>query len=233
MTAGPDTFDRLDRFEAVVRGTRRADDPFRLASSAALISAVLRTDVDVEAVRVTLDDLAEASPARTFDGLRDHVFEHLGFRADPTGAGVVENSMIDRVLDTRRGLPVLVATVIIAIGLRTGIPVTGIGMPFQFLIGDGRRRGVFVDPVTGDVWDKTAARERFDQLSGGQFAWDDGYLSPVRTTAIVERILRNLEITFRQQHDTAELALVVSMMARLPNHAHRAAEARRLSGIFN
>jgi regulator of sirC expression with transglutaminase-like and TPR domain len=222
MTAGPDTYDRIDRFEAVVRGTRRGDLPLRLASSAAWISAVLQADIDVDAINKELDALAAASSAQTFDGLRDYVFSTLGFRADPTGAGDVANSMIGSVLETRRGLPVLVATVTMAIG-----------MPFQFLIGDGRRRGVYVDPVSGDPWDAARAQARFTAVSDGRLAWDDRYLTPVRTTAIVERILRNLEATFRARRNAHDLALVVSMMARLPSQAHRAPEARRLSHVFN
>jgi hypothetical protein len=87
--------------------------------------------------------------------------------------------------------------------------------------------------VSGDPWDDAAARARFAIVSGGRLAWDDRYLSPVRTTAIVERILRNLEATYRAQRNTHDLALVVSMMARLPSQAHRAPEARMLSHVFN
>src|SRR5687767_13344594 len=115
MTAGPDTYDRLERFEAVVRGTRRGDLPLRLASSAAWINAVLRPGVDVDAINMELDVLAAGSSARTFDELRDYVFGQLGFRADPAGAGEVDNSMICSVLERRCGLPVLVATVMMAI----------------------------------------------------------------------------------------------------------------------
>lgn len=233
MTAGPDTYDRLDRFEAVVRGTRRGDLPLRLAASAACINAVLRLDADVDAVNRELDALAAASPARTFDELREYVFGQLGFRADPNGATDVDNSMIGSVLATRRGLPVLIATVTMAIGLRTRVPVLGIGMPFQFLIGDGRRRGIYADTVSGEALDTAAAQAQFAMISGGRLAWDDRYLSPVRTTAIVERILRNLEVTYRSQRNALDLALVVSMMARLPSQAQRAPEARRLSHVFN
>ena len=141
MTAGPDTYDRLDRFEAVVRGTRRGDLPLRLASSAACISAVLRPDVDVDAINEELDALAAGSPARTFDELRQYVFGSSASVPIPMVPADIDNSMIGSVLATRRGLPVLIATVTMAIGLRTRVPVLGIGMPFQFLIGDGRRRG--------------------------------------------------------------------------------------------
>jgi regulator of sirC expression with transglutaminase-like and TPR domain len=233
MTAGPDTFDRLDRFTDAVRGQGRGDHPLDLAQSAALISAVLRRDVDVADIHRRLDALARACSARTFAELRDHVFGDLGFHADPHGASEADNSMIGCVLETRCGLPVLVATVTITIGRLVGIPVIGIGMPFQFLIGDGRHRDVYVDPVTGELWDRDTARARFDVIAGGRLAWDDRYLHPVRTSSIVERILRNLEVLFRQRHAAADLALVVSMLARLPAQAHRASEARRLSGIFN
>jgi regulator of sirC expression with transglutaminase-like and TPR domain len=233
MPSGLDTYDRLDRFEAVVLGTRRGDLPLRLASSAAWISAVLRPDVDVDGINRELDRLAGDSPARTFDELRAYVFDDLGFRADPDGGVDPANSMIGSVLATRRGLPVLVATVTMAIGLRTRVPVRGIGMPFRFLIGDARRRGVYVDPVTGQQWDVDAARACFTAVAGERAAWDEHFLTPIRTTSIVERILRNLEVASRDRGSAADLALVVSMMARLPGQRHRAVEARRMSAVFN
>ena len=161
------------------------------------------------------------------------MFGDLGFRADPEGGANFDNSMIGSVLETRRGLPVLVATVMISIGLRTRVPVLGIGMPFRFLIGDSRRRGVYVDPVTGQLWDEKAARDCFTRVAGDRIPWREQYLRPIRTTSIVERILRNLEAAARMRGSTADLALVVSMMARLPGQGHRAIDARRLSALFN
>ena len=87
--------------------------------------------------------------------------------------------------------------------------------------------------MSGEPWDSTAARARFASCPGAGWPGTSGILNPVRTTAIVERILRNLEATYRAQRNTLDLALVVSMMARLPSQAHRAPEARRLSHVFN
>lgn len=233
MTAGSDTFERLETFKRIVRGTRRGDLPLRLAASAATINAVLRPHIDVDEINRTLDEIASDCPSNSFDAVRIQLFEELGFRADPTGVTDPRNSMMSDVLQTRRGLPILVSTIAMAVGLRVRVPITGIGMPFQFLIGDPRRRGVFVDPVTGDVWDAAQAKACFLTMSGGRLEWHDGYLRPVRTEAIIERTLRNLEMAFRQQGAADDLALVVSMMALLPHMAGRAGEAKRLCNVFN
>ena len=233
MTAGADTFERLAMFNKTVVGTRRGDLPLRLGTCVAMINAVLRPDIDVAGINCTLDDLARDCPSDSFDAVRAYVFDDLGFCADPSGADDAHNSMLNDVLETRRGLPVLVATIMMAVGLRLRVPVTGIGMPYQFLIGDPRRRGLYVDPATGDQWDAEAARRRFSQASAGRLEWHDRFLRPVRTETIIERILRNLEMTFRHQGATADLALVVSMMAQLPHMATRTVEARRLCSVFN
>lgn len=233
MTAGADTFECLAMFNKTVVGTRRGDLPLRLGTCVAMINAVLRPGIDVAAINRTLDGLAHDCPANSFDAVRAHVFEHLGFRADPAGADDPRNSLLHDVLETRRGLPVLVATVMMAVGLRLRVPVTGIGMPYQFLIGDPRRRGLYVDPATGDQWDAEAARRRFSQASAGRLEWHDRFLRPVRTETIIERILRNLEMTFRHQGAAADLALVVSMMTQFPHLAARVVEARRLCSVFN
>jgi len=233
MAAGADTFDRLALFNRTVVGTRRGDLPLRLATSVAMINAVLRPGVDVAEINRTLDDLAAKCPSNSFDALRTYMFDDLGFRADASGVSDPRNSMLGDVLRTRRGLPVLIATTVMAVGLRLRVPVTGIGMPFQVLIGDPRRRGRYVDPVAGELWDAAAAQECFMTLAAGRLEWDERFLRPVRTEAIIERILRNLEMTFRQQGAAADLALVVSMMAQLPHMAARAVEARRLCHVFN
>ena len=89
--------------------------------------------------------------------------------------------MLDVVLARRRGLPILLATVMIEVGRRVGVPVVGIGMPMHFLVrgaGDPdalrrpvHRRRASTAPVPG------AGSRR---MTGGRVPWDDRHLAPTR-----------------------------------------------------
>ena len=49
----------------------------------------------------------------------------------------------------RRGLPILLATVMIEVGRRVGVAVVGVGMPMHFLVRDAADADAFADPSPG------------------------------------------------------------------------------------
>ena len=71
--------------------------------------------------RPSLDELAAGCAEPTFDGLRRHLFDELGFAGDAEHYDDPRNSFLDVVLERRRGLPILLATVMIEVGRRAGV----------------------------------------------------------------------------------------------------------------
>ena len=229
MERGAEQYARLARFAGLVGAP---DGDVALDEAAVAIAEVLRGR-PIHGTAHALDELAAGCDELTFDGLRRYLFDGLGFGGH---AGVYDdphNSFIDVVLDRRRGLPILLATVMIEVGRRAGVPVVGVGMPMHFLVRSGVDPDAFVDPFSGDPLDRRGARQRFDAMTSGRLPWSDGHLDPVRPRAIVARILANLRGSYERRRDPLQVAQVARMRASLPELRAEAADAARLGAIFN
>jgi regulator of sirC expression with transglutaminase-like and TPR domain len=230
MDPGAAQFGRLDHFAAVVAGDAAS---VRLDEAALAMAAVLRArPTDGAAER--LDELAAGCTERSLDGLRHHLFEELGFAGDAEHYDDPRNSFLDVVLDRRRGLPILLATVMIEVGRRCDVPCMGIGMPMHFLVRAADDDDAFVDPFSGEALDRLGARRRFETLSAGRLPWDERHLAPTPARLIVLRMLTNLRASYERRADRVGLALVARMRAAIPElGAGASAEAARLGAVFN
>ncbi len=230
MDPGGEQFDRLDRFAELVAGDPAA---VSLDRAALAMAAVLRSR-PTDAAMPLLDELAAACPEPTFAGLRRYLYDDLGFAGDQRDFDHPRNSFLDVVLERRRGLPILLATVVIEVGRRAGVPVVGIGMPLHFLVRAADDPDAFVDPFTGEALAGAGARRLFDVLSGGGLPWDDRHLAPTPARMIVLRMLTNLRVSYERRADRVGVALVARMRAAIPELGEAAmAEAVRLGGVFN
>jgi regulator of sirC expression with transglutaminase-like and TPR domain len=221
---------RLARFAELVDGDARL---VALDQAALAIAAVLRPPTDTPGALATLDQLAAGCPEPTFDGLRRYLFGEVGFRGDREHYDDPRNSFLDLVLARRTGLPILLATVVVEVGRRAGVPVVGIGMPMHFLVRAGGDTDCFADPFTGDALDHTGVRRMFEALAEDRLRWDERYLEPVAARAIVSRMLANLYASYRRRRDPVRLALVAKMRASIPELRAEAPAAARLGAIFN
>jgi regulator of sirC expression with transglutaminase-like and TPR domain len=230
MEPGEDAWDRLAQFADLVSGDARS---VAIEKAALALAAVLRPATDSAGALTALARLAAECPERTFDGLRRYLFHDLGFRGDREHYDDPRNSFLDLVLARRTGLPILLATVMMEVGRRADVPVVGIGMPMHFLVRCGRETDRFADPFTGDALDGAGVRQMFEALGEGRLRWDERYVEPVVSRAIVTRMLANLYASYRRRHDPVRLALVARMRASIPElHTERKAAAR-LGAIFN
>jgi regulator of sirC expression with transglutaminase-like and TPR domain len=101
------------------------------------------------------------------------------------------NSFLHRVLDTRRGIPLTLSVVWIEVGRRAGIEMVGVGLPGHFVVYAG---GQMVDPFHyGEAIGFDEAARLVSSALGGSPRLDRSWLSPVDTSGIIRRMLRNLE----------------------------------------
>ena len=230
MDPGAAQFARLDHFAGVVAGDPGA---VPLDEAALALSAVLRSQ-PTEGALDALDDLAAGVGELSLEALRRHLYDELGFAGDAQRYDDPRNSFLDVVVARRRGLPILLATVIIEVGRRAGVPCVGIGMPMHFLVRAADDDDAFVDPFTGDALDRLGARRRFETLAGGRLPWDDRHLAPTPNRLIVVRMLTNLHASYERRGDRLGIALVARMRAAIPELGPRAtADAARAGGVFN
>jgi regulator of sirC expression with transglutaminase-like and TPR domain len=144
-----------------------------------------------------------------FDELAGRVegVDHLALRrviaiAEGIGGNVEDyyapdNSFLNRVLETRRGIPISLSILWIEVGRRAGIDVAGIGLPGHFVVSVA---GQLVDPFHyGEAIGSDEAASLVASALGGPPRLDRSWLSPVDTNEIIRRLLRNLESIYRER----------------------------------
>ena len=100
------------------------------------------------------------------------------------------------------------------VGRRLGVPVDGVGMPGHFLIRNGAEPTAFADPFGGGKrLDEDGCREIFVMIGGS--GWDESYLAPVGATAILTRMLMNLQGLFLPS-DLRSAAWVLELRLTVP-----------------
>ena len=95
------------------------------------------------------------------------MFRDLGFRGDRRHYYDPENSLLDRVLDRRVGIPLTLSVVMMEVARRIGVPLGGVAMPGHFLVRDRVLPDVFVDPFDGGrTLDLAGVQRLFHAVTG-------------------------------------------------------------------
>ena len=82
--------------------------------------------------------------------LLQFVFRELRFRGDSKDYHSSENAFIDRVIDRRKGLPIMLSLVVIFIARRLNLPFYGVNMPIHFmLMYQTHNQEILIDPFDG------------------------------------------------------------------------------------
>ena len=144
---------RLDSFAALAA---RPDPP--LDELALALAAEFRP-VDADAALATLDGLAgelagvaALAPAEQLEELRRVLGERHRFTGDRDEYDHPDNSMLDLVLERRRGLPILLSVVYVEVARRAAIPLAGVGLPGHYVAGHvGTDPPLLLDPFAGGV----------------------------------------------------------------------------------
>ncbi|HYF26529.1 MAG TPA: transglutaminase-like domain-containing protein [Baekduia sp.] len=187
-----------------------APDP-SLDELALALAAEFRT-VDREAAIGELDALG-AQVATAVDGDDDPLAqaqacarvlggEH-GFLGDAEDYDHPDNSMLDVVLERRRGLPILLSAVYTEVARRAGVPLAGVGLPGHFVVAHfGAVPPVVLDPFSGGF---PYEREV-----------DSADIEPWTPSAIALRMLNNLVLSFQRRGDLTSAIHAAGMRLALP-----------------
>ncbi|HEV2770448.1 MAG TPA: transglutaminase-like domain-containing protein [Solirubrobacteraceae bacterium] len=129
-----------------------------------------------------------------------------GFAGERTRYDHPDNSMLDVVLTTRRGLPILLSVVYAEVARRAGIPLAGVGLPGHFVVGHfGAGAPVLLDPFAGGATVTTEA--------------DPSLLRPWRAHEIAMRMLNNLLAAFQRRADLGAAIRAAELRVALPTEA--------------
>ena len=205
----------LARFAQAVNATDINLDEVCLAMS----GAIQRPLDEIEWL-AALDLLAGECPTPTADGIARHLFGDLGFRGNAGAYHDWRNSCLDRVIETRLGIPISLSVLMIEVARRLGVALVGVGMPAHFLVRTVEGPERFFDPFAGGTeLDRHGARRLFETVTRGQVEWQESFLQPTLAQPIVVRMLNNLRAIFQGRSDDLRLGIVMEMRAQIPQLA--------------
>ncbi|MFJ9741604.1 transglutaminase-like domain-containing protein [Streptomyces sp. NPDC101166] len=188
-------------------------------------------EAGMDAAQVELDRLAGQVPFRPGGprswavAVRELLGERQGFRGSAADYQRLESSLLHRVLQRRRGLPILLSVVWIEVARRAGAPVYGVALPGHFVVGFGPRddpgRQVLVDPFDGGRL--LSGRDAELLVTGATGAPPaPEMLRPAETVDVVARILNNVRAWASARPERSDVALwAVELALLLPSHPAR------------
>jgi len=164
----------------------------------ALVSLVGTVGRDAPDPGALLDGLAERVSGSVGDGVDGGrvlavLFGGDGLRGDRSTYGSPDNSLVDRVLLRRLGIPLSLSVVAVLVGRRLGVPFDAVGMPRHVLLRDPVA-GTLHDVFDGArILDATGAAELLARIDPGT-PWRSEFLESMTAHEIVDRWCRNLRV---------------------------------------
>lgn len=143
------------------------------------------------------------TPAEEVAACRDLLGAAHGFTGDREDYDAPENSMLDIVLERRRGLPILLSVVYVEVARRAGVALRGVGLPGHFVAGHfGADPPVLLDPFNGGAPIDTGL--------------DTRAVRPWSSQEIALRMLNNLVASYTRRGDLGRAIRAAEMRLRLP-----------------
>ena len=214
----------------------QSDDALPLLEAAASIAQDEEPSLDVEQVLDDVDRLLGRVRARLLPDADDLTrlavltqvfYKDLGFGLNANDYYAPDNSYLQEVLRTRRGIPISLAVIWLELAQGLGLQAQGISFPGHFLMKVALDAGlVVIDPADGQSLGVDALAERLapyrdeaDRLAGADL--DEGetplglYLQGCPPRDLLARMLRNLKEIFRSQEDWPRLLAVMERLVVL------------------
>ena len=217
----------LDYFASLV-----ADDrSLHLLEAAVSLGQDDDPHLDVQAVLARVDELGsrlraritpDAVPAERLRLLTRFFHGELGFAGNLNNYYAAENSFVHAVLQTRRGIPITLAVLLLELAEHAGLRASGVAFPGHFLFKCRMGLGeVVIDPFTGEAMSAT----RLDELlavyrHGSELPADlelplEFFLRAASARQILARMLRNLKEVHRAAADWPRLLAVQQRLVLL------------------
>ncbi len=220
MSLNLDVPSPLQYFASLVQ----SDEHFPLLEAAISLAQDEYPDLDVQQVLGDVDQLlarvkrrlpADASPLQRLRILNQFFFRDLSFGGNINDYYDPDNSYLNAVLRTRRGIPVSLAVLWLELAGGLGLNARGVSFPGHFMVKVNLPKGqVVIDPFSGHSLSRDELAERlepFRQRSGLVDEFEvpiSLYLQSVPAREVIGRMLRNLKDIHKTQQDWVRLIAV-------------------------
>lgn len=210
----------LEYFAALVQ----SDDELPLLEAAISLGQDEYPELDIQQVLGDVDQLlarvrrrlpADAPALQRLRVLNQFFFAELGFGGNVNDYYDPDNSYLNAVLRTRRGIPISLAVLWMELAQGLALHVRGVSFPGHFMVKINLPKGqVVLDPFNGHSLSREELSERLEPYKRRSGLVDDYdvplalYLQAATPREILTRMLRNLKEIHRAQKDWARLIAV-------------------------
>jgi len=210
----------LTYFAALVQ----SDDHFPLLEAAIALAQDEYPELDIQQVLGDVDQLLARLKRRIPEGaaalhrlrlLNHFFFRELNFAGNVNNYYEPDNSYLNAVLRTRKGIPVSLAVLWIELAQGIGLPARGVGFPGHFMVKISLPKGqVVIDPFSGHSLGREELTERLEPYKRHNGVVDEFdvplslYLQAESPRHTIARMLRNLKEVHRAQQDWSRFVAV-------------------------
>ena len=210
----------LEYFASLVH----SDSDFALLEAAACLAQDEYPELDVQQVLGEVDQLLarlkqriarDAGSLQKLRALHQFFYRELGFAGNVNHYYDPDNSFVNVILHTRRGIPISLAVLWLELAQGLGLAARGIGFPGHFMVKVNLPEGqVVMDPLDGQSLTREALSERLEPYRRRHGLMDEFevplglYLQVSPPRDIIARMLRNLKEIHTSQQDWPRLIAV-------------------------
>lgn len=168
----------------------------------------LNDDVIVQGIEeikreVWLDMIYEMSPSEQVRMINNVLFNKFGFSGNTQNYHDPQNSFIGKVLETKKGNPLLLSCIYSIVAQKLDIPIFGVNLPKHFILaftdsslGEDNDILFYINPFNrGQIFGKRDVLAFLRQLN---MPFDDFFMKPCNNEEIMKRLLRNLISSYNQ-----------------------------------
>ena len=181
------------------------DETPNLDEAALHIARIVYPNLPLAPWLAELDFHAEEIRRRSSRGFRvgahEYLFQELGISGNEDDYYNANNSCLNYVLETRKGIPITLCLLYMELGRRLGVTVDGIGAPGHFVRIDEEGDTYYIDPHKGGQ-----IREDIEE------ELDPRYLVATPKRVMLVRMLNNLRLIFLQRQAWGKAADVLNLL---------------------
>jgi regulator of sirC expression with transglutaminase-like and TPR domain len=210
------------------------DDAFPLLEAAVCLAQDEYPELDAQQVLGDVDQLIarlkrrfppDAAALQRLRSLQQFFYRDMNFAGNANNYYDADNSYINAVLRTRKGIPISLAVIWLEIAQAIGLNAQGVSFPGHFMIKITLPRGqVVIDPLSGHSLSREELSERLEPYKRRSGLIDEFdvplglYLQNAKPRDILARMLRNLKEIHKTQEDWPRFISVQNrLIALLPD----------------
>lgn len=209
---------QLDYFTSLVA----EDAHLPLTEAAVAVAQHAFPDLDVQHVLDEIDQLGtklkarvspDTSQVQRLQLLKHFFYKELGFGPNANDFYAPENSYLHHIMESRRGIPISLAILMMELGQQIGLKIRGVSFPNHFMMRISLPQGeIIMDPLTGASYSKDELQTMLDPyLDAKGYRGETAlplsiFLRASNSREILSRFLRNLKLIY-SEHERWERLL--------------------------